>query len=107
MAVRDVAQARPMAHPRVATWRPRRFPRWGTIARHVVLVTFTLIILGPLACALLLSVKSDADAYNNYIWPKHFDFGHYAYSFQHIDTLPRNFFNSVFVTTSTVILATI
>ena len=105
MAVRDIAQ--PAARVQIETWRPRRHPRWGTIARHVVLNLFVLIILLPLAWVLLLSIKSDVDAYNNYIWPKVFDFTHYAYSFRQIDTLPRNFLNSVFVTTLTVVITTV
>jgi ABC-type glycerol-3-phosphate transport system permease component len=105
MAVRSVVQ--PAPRTQIDAWRPRRYPRWGTIARHAVLLTFCFIILAPLAWALLLSVKSLPDAYKNHIWPNEFDFSHYAYAFEHIDTLPRNFFNSVFVTTSTVIVTTI
>ncbi|HEV2107470.1 MAG TPA: carbohydrate ABC transporter permease, partial [Thermomicrobiales bacterium] len=52
-------------------------------------------------------VKSLPDAYQNEIWPKVFDFSHYVYSLQKIPTLPRNFFNSVLVTTSTVIATTV
>jgi ABC-type glycerol-3-phosphate transport system permease component len=90
----------------VDVWRPRRYPRWPTIVRHVVLVFFVLTILFPLAWALLLSVKSLPDAYNNHIWPKEFDFSHYSFAWENIPTLPRNFFNSVFVTASTVVVTT-
>ncbi|MDP9363440.1 MAG: carbohydrate ABC transporter permease, partial [Chloroflexota bacterium] len=92
---------------RVEDWRPRRHPRWGTILRHVVLACFAAVILFPIVWVLLLSVKSLPDAYQNEIWPRVFDFGHYAYSLQQIDTLPRNFLNSVLVTTGTVVVTTV
>lgn len=88
-------------------WHPRRRPRWGTIIRHGVLMLFAFIVLFPIAWVLLLSIKSLPDAYQNELWPEVFDFGHYVYSLQKIPTLPRNFFNSVMVTTSTVILTTV
>ncbi len=90
-----------------AEWRPRRYPRWPTILRHVVLALFAATILAPIAWVLLLSVKSLPDAYQNEIWPKVFDFGHYSYSLIKIPTLPRNFLNSVIVTGGTVVLTTV
>jgi ABC-type glycerol-3-phosphate transport system permease component len=109
MVVADITGARGQerAQPRIEEWRPRRFPRWSTIARHVVLAIFAIIILFPIAWVLLLSVKSLPDAYQNEIWPKVFDFGHYSYSLQKIETLPQNFLNSVLVTTGTVVITTI
>jgi len=98
-------QVRPRAD--LPEWMPRRRPPTGTIVRHVVLALFAVIILFPIVWVLLLSVKSLPDAYQNEIWPKIFNFGHYTYSLQRIPTLPRNFLNSVLVTTSTVILTTI
>ncbi|MBA3337647.1 MAG: carbohydrate ABC transporter permease [Chloroflexia bacterium] len=98
-------QVRPRAD--LPEWTPRRRPPTGTIVRHVVLALFAVIILFPIVWVLLLSVKSLPDAYQNEIWPKIFNFGHYTYSLQRIPTLPRNFLNSVLVTTSTVILTTI
>ncbi len=92
---------------RIEDWRPRRVPRWGTILRHLVLASFAAVILFPIVWVLLLSVKSLPDAYQNEIWPRVFDFGHYAYSLQQIDTLPRNFLNSVLVTTGTVVVTTV
>ena len=92
---------------RIENWRPRRFPRWGTVLRHVVLALFAAVILFPIAWVLLLSVKSLPDAYQNEIWPRVFDFGHYTYSLREIDTLPRNFLNSVLVTTGTVVVTTV
>ncbi len=91
----------------VQPWTPRKRPPFGTIARHMTLAFFAFLILFPIAWVLLLSVKSLPDAYQNYIWPKVFDFGHYDYSLQKIPTLPRNFMNSVVVTTSTVVVTTI
>ncbi len=101
----------PLGHERdrarIEGWRPRRVPRWGTILRHLVLACFAAVILFPIVWVLLLSVKSLPDAYQNEIWPRVFDFGHYAYSLQQIDTLPRNFLNSVLVTTGTVVITTV
>lgn len=88
-------------------WQPRRYPRRGTVLRHAVLAVFAFIVLFPILWVLLLSIKSLPDAYQNELWPKAFDFSHYLYSLQKIPTLPRNFFNSVLVTTSTVIITTI
>jgi ABC-type glycerol-3-phosphate transport system permease component len=84
----------------------RRIPT-GTIVRHVILAMFALIILFPIFWVLLLSIKSLPDAYQNEIWPNAFDFSHYSYSLEHIPTLPRNFLNSVIVTTGTVVITTI
>jgi len=87
--------------------------RWGAFARgrtsflrHAVINLFNLIILLPLAWVLLMSVKSLPDAMRGDFWPKHFDFTHYSYVFQRIATLPVNLFNSVYVTTATVLITT-
>jgi ABC-type glycerol-3-phosphate transport system permease component len=40
-------------------------------------------------------------------WPRHFDFTHYSYVFERINTLPVNLFNSIYVTAFTVLLTTI
>jgi len=81
--------------------------KWGTILRHVILAIFALIIILPLAWVILLSVKSLPDAYQNEIWPKTFDWSHYAYSLQKIPTLPQNYTNSIIVTLGTVVITTI
>ena len=109
MAVRELAGSGGRAHEqaRIEEWRPRRAPRWTTVVRHVVLALFAFTILAPIAWVLLLSIKSLPDAYQNEIWPKAFDFGHYVYSLRRIDTLPQNFFNSVLVTGSTVVVTTV
>jgi ABC-type glycerol-3-phosphate transport system permease component len=85
----------------------RRRHRMGVIARHAVINFFVLIILAPLAWVLLLSIKSIPDAYTGALWPETFDFTHYAFVLQKIDTLPRNLFNSVYVTLATVFITAI
>jgi ABC-type glycerol-3-phosphate transport system permease component len=51
---------------------------------------------------LLLSIKSLPDSMTGQLWPRRFDFSHYAYVFDKIDTLPMNLFNSIYVTAATV-----
>src|ERR1700735_3276243 len=85
--------------------REERSSSVGTSAlRHVVINLFNLAILLPLAWVLLLSVKSLPDATRGDFWPKHFDFTHYSFVFQHIPTLPANLFNSLYVTAAAVLL---
>lgn len=86
------------------TTRPRKPINWGTIARHVVINFFMLIILLPLAWVLLLSIKSIPDAYTGKLFPELYDFTHYGYVFDKIDTLPTNLFNSIYVTLATVLI---
>lgn len=112
MTAGDASSAFPVASGTAATttahdWRPRRFPSGWTIFRHVMLALFALVILFPVAWVLILSVKSLPDAYQNELWPKAFDFGHYAYALQKIPTLPRNLLNSAVVTFGTVVATTI
>ena len=73
------------------------------LIRHAVIWLFIVIILLPLAWVLLMSVKSLPDAMQGAIWPTHFDFTHYGYVFQKIETLPVNLFNSIYVTAGTVL----
>ena len=54
-----------------------------------------------------MSVKSLPDAMRGDLWPRHFDFTHYAYVFQRIATLPVNLFNSIYVTAATVLITTV
>ena len=61
----------------------------------------------PILWVILLSVKSLPDAYQNYIWPRKFDFTHYAYAWEKIPTLRHNYWNSIFVTTVTVAITTV
>jgi ABC-type glycerol-3-phosphate transport system permease component len=79
----------------------------GAIVRHAVINLFNLIILLPLAWVLLMSVKSLPDAMRGDFWPQHYDFTHYTYVFHRIATLPRNLFNSIYVTAATVLMTTV
>ena len=66
-----------------------------------------IIILAPLAWVLMMSVKSRPDSMRGDFWPRKFDFTHYGYVFDKIDTLPVNLFNSIYVTAATVLLTTV
>jgi ABC-type glycerol-3-phosphate transport system permease component len=103
-------------HPTGVTARPtgvaRRKRGWfernrGAVIRHAVINLFLVIILVPLGWVLLMSIKSRADAMRADFWPRHFDFTHYAYVLNKIDTLPRNLFNSIYVTAGTVLITTV
>ena len=90
----------------------RPAPGWfnrtrGAVIRHGVINLFMLIILLPLAWVLLLSVKSIPDAMRSDLWPRRFDFTYYSYVFQRIATLPVNLFNSIYVTSFTVLITTV
>ena len=87
-----------------STITPQKRRNWPVILRHVMINIFMLIILLPLAWVLLLSLKSLPDAYSGALWPENFDFTHYSYVIEQIETLPANFFNSVYVTTATIII---
>jgi ABC-type glycerol-3-phosphate transport system permease component len=87
--------------------RPGWFSRHrSVIIRHAIINFFLLIILLPLAWVLLLSVKSLPDSMRGQLWPRKFDFTHYDYVFEKIDTLPVNLFNSIYVTAATVLITT-
>jgi ABC-type glycerol-3-phosphate transport system permease component len=79
----------------------------AAIVRHVVINFFMLIILAPLAWVLMMSIKSRADSMRANFWPRKYDFTHYSYVFEKIDTLPINLFNSIYVTFGTVLLTTV
>jgi ABC-type glycerol-3-phosphate transport system permease component len=76
----------------------------GAIVRHLIINFFNLIILLPLAWVFIMSVKSLPDAMRGDFWPRKFDFTHYTFVFQRIDTLPVNLFNSIYVTAATVLI---
>ena len=40
------------------------------------------------------------------LWPRKFDYSHYSYVFNKIETLPNNLFNSIYVTGATVLITT-
>lgn len=91
-----------------ATYRP---PTWwqlnrGVVLRHAVINIFMLAIILPLIWVLLLSIKTLPDSMRGQFWPRSFDFSHYGYVFQKIDTLPINLFNSIYVTGATVLITT-
>ncbi len=97
-------------HRSAAAERPAR--SWfgrnrSAIVRHTVINFFMLMILLPLAWVFMMSIKSRPDAMRGNFWPRKFDFGHYRYVFENIDTLPVNLFNSIYVTTGTVLLTTV
>ncbi|HEY7765265.1 MAG TPA: carbohydrate ABC transporter permease [Aestuariivirgaceae bacterium] len=76
------------------------------IIRHAVINLFMIIILLPLAWVFMMSIKSRPDSMRGEFWPRKFDFTHYSYVFEKIDTLPINLLNSIYVTTGTVLLTT-
>jgi ABC-type glycerol-3-phosphate transport system permease component len=74
---------------------------------HGIIWIFMAIILLPLVWVLIMSVKSLPDAMQGALWPSRFDFSHYGYVFQKIETLPINLFNSIYVTAGTVLITAI
>ena len=81
--------------------------RRKTVLHHVTINIFLLIILLPLAWVGVLSIKSLPDSMRGNLWPRRFDFSHYAYVFDKIDTLPANLFNSIYVTGATVLITSV
>jgi ABC-type glycerol-3-phosphate transport system permease component len=79
----------------------------SAIIRHAVINFFMVIIILPLIWVLLLSVKSRPDAMQGNFWPKKFDFTRYNYVFEKIDTFPINLWNSIYVTSATVLITTV
>ena len=111
-----------MTRRRARSHRRRRAPSAATARHRAGLVPartaapssvtrvinfFMVIILAPLAWVFMMSIKSRPDAMRGDFWPRKFDFTHYGYVFEKIDTLPINLFNSIYVTTGTVLLTTI
>ena len=81
--------------------------RRNAVVRHSVIIFFLLTILLPLTWVLMLSIKSLPDSMRGNLWPRRFDFTHYAYVFDKIETLPYNLFNSIYVTAATVLITTV
>ena len=79
----------------------------SAIIRHAIINFFMIIIIAPLVWVAMMSIKSRPDAMQGRFWPRNFDFTHYGYVFEKIDTLPINLFNSIYVTAATVFLTTI
>jgi ABC-type glycerol-3-phosphate transport system permease component len=97
------ASHRPMADHPLAWLRRHR----AVVIRHAVINLFMLIILLPLFWVFLLSIKSLPDSMRGDLWPRAFDFSHYGYVLEKIDTLPVNLFNSIYVTSATVLITTV
>ncbi|MBX3070584.1 MAG: carbohydrate ABC transporter permease [Thermomicrobiales bacterium] len=92
--------------------RKRRI-KWGTVARHAVLILLCLWVLLPLAWVVLLSFKSKYDGARRYIWPENFIDPIFA-NYQYILSQPRAVgpvgavtTNSITVTLLTVFFGTI
>jgi ABC-type glycerol-3-phosphate transport system permease component len=92
-------------HPDESTWTWLHRHR-ALVIRHAVINLFMLIILLPLFWVFLLSIKSLPDSMRGNLWPRNFDFTHYGYVIEKIDTLPINLFNSIYVTSATVLITT-
>ena len=103
MTDQAIPRPRAMVVPR-DTWLNRNK---GALVRHGLIILFCIIILLPLAWVLLMSVKSLPASMRPQIWPDSFDFSHYAYVFEKIDTLPHNMWNSIYVTAGTVLFTTL
>ena len=101
VAVRHSHHA-PADHPLAWLQRNR-----AVVIRHAVINLFMLIILLPLFWVFLLSIKSLPDSMRGTLWPRAFDFSHYGYVLEKIDTLPVNLFNSIYVTSATVLITTV
>lgn len=107
MAIRtETVRRRPAVAEKRLPRRARRRSRLAPVAKHLILILSCAVILFPIAWVFLLSIKSLPDAYTNRIWPHHFDFSHYREALTGIDTLPRNFENSIIVTISTMLITT-
>jgi ABC-type glycerol-3-phosphate transport system permease component len=88
-------------------WRRWLSLNRAVVVRHAVINLFMLIILLPLLWVFLLSIKSLPDSMRGDLWPRPFDFTHYGYVLEKIDTLPMNLFNSIYVTSATVLITTV
>ena len=91
-------------------WHPKRGIKWGTIARHAVLIFFSLIIILPLTWVIIRSFMSLPDGTQNNILPQNWVsplFSHYRWIIDHRPEVRKNFNNSVLVAFLTVITTTI
>jgi ABC-type glycerol-3-phosphate transport system permease component len=101
------AEMSPLADAPALSWGEWLAQHRGVIVRHAVILLFMVIILLPLGWVFLMSLKSLPDSMRGDLWPRRFDFTHYNYVFNKIETLPINFFNSIYVTAATVIVTTL
>ena len=119
MAVADIAPRPQVARTAVpqrsareiaAAWEPRRGIRWGLIARHAVLMFFSLAVILPLAWVVIRSLVSLPDGTQNEILPNHWVsplFQHYRWVLEKRPDVRSNFWNSVLVACLTVVASTI
>jgi ABC-type glycerol-3-phosphate transport system permease component len=101
VTARSLSSAQAQAVPYQPSQKGIRTP---TLLLHITLIFFCLVILVPLFWVVLMSIKSLPDAYSGELWPRQFDFTHYAYVFEKMPNVLRNFGNSIIVTFSTVVL---
>ena len=112
MAVRDLSAplTRSDITDQTEIWHPKRGIKWGTVARHAVLIFFCAFVLLPLFWVILMSFKSVPDGVQRWIWPKNFIDPldtHYRWVLEKRPDVRSNFRNSVVVTLGTVALATV
>jgi ABC-type glycerol-3-phosphate transport system permease component len=103
MALETIHRSSAASTPAPGWFRENR----SALVRHGVINFFMLIILAPLVWVLMMSIKSRSDAMRSDFWPRRFDFTHYRYVFDKIDTFPINLLNSIYVTTGTVLITTV
>ena len=99
-SVREIADA----------WRPRRGIRWGLLARHAVLLFFSLSIILPLLWVVIRSFVSLPDGTQNEILPQNWVsplFDHYRWVLEKRPDVRTNFWNSVLVACLTVVATTV
>lgn len=92
------------------TWQPRRGIRWGLIARHAVLMFFSLAVILPLLWIVIRSFVSLPDGTQNEILPNNWVsplFEHYRWVLEKRPDVRTNFWNSVLVACLTVVTTTI
>jgi len=99
-----------IAIPDTVTHHRKRRIKWGTIARHAVLMFFCLTVLLPLAWVLIRSVISLPDGTHNEIFPQNWANPldqHYRWILDHRPEVRQNFKNSVYVSLLTVVTVTV
>jgi ABC-type glycerol-3-phosphate transport system permease component len=91
-------------------YQPRRGIRWGLIARHTVLMFFSLAVILPLLWVVIRSFVSLPDGTQNEILPQNWVsplFEHYQWVLEKRPDVRSNFWNSVLVACLTVVACTV